>query len=149
MRSLRAADQPIDTWSSCMAEVGMLSTLAGTARRRHSATRAAAVYWAIIRPLSTPGSSARNGGSPWLRAASRKRSVRRSLMAATSATTMASRSQAWASGAPWKLPTDSTRPSASTTGLSMADASSRSAHVSANASASRAAPWTWGAQRSE
>ena len=80
------------------------------------------MYWAIIRPLSTPGSSARNGGSPWLRAASRKRSVRRSLMAATSATTMASRSKAWASGAPWKLPTDSIRPSARTTGLSMADA---------------------------
>ena len=31
-------------------------------------------------PESTPGSSARNGGSPWLRAASRNRSVRRSLM---------------------------------------------------------------------
>ena len=44
-----------------------MSTLAGTASRRHSATRAAAVYWAIISPLSTPGSSARNGGRPWLR----------------------------------------------------------------------------------
>ena len=78
VRSLRAADQPIDTWSSCIAEVGIVSALAGTASRRHSATRAAAVYWAIIRPLSTPGSWARNGGRPWLRAASRNRSPPRS-----------------------------------------------------------------------
>ena len=28
-RSFRPAAQPIDTWSSCMADVGMLSTLAG------------------------------------------------------------------------------------------------------------------------
>ena len=56
-----------------------MSALARTASRRHSATRAAAVYWAIIRPLSTPGSWARNGGRPWLRAASRNLSVRRSL----------------------------------------------------------------------
>ena len=40
--SLRAACQPIDTWSSCMADDGMESTLAGTARRLSSETRAAA-----------------------------------------------------------------------------------------------------------
>ncbi len=42
----------------------MLSALAGTARRRQSATRAAALYWASISPESTPGSAARNGGQP-------------------------------------------------------------------------------------
>jgi hypothetical protein len=40
-RSLRAAPQPIDTWSSCIAEVGSESTLAGDASRRFSATIAA------------------------------------------------------------------------------------------------------------
>ena len=67
-RSLRAADQPIETWSSCIAELGIESTLAGTASRLSSETIAACVYWAIISPESTPGSSARNGGRPWLRA---------------------------------------------------------------------------------
>ena len=37
-RSLRAADHPIETWSSCMAEVGMESTEAGTASRFMSET---------------------------------------------------------------------------------------------------------------
>ena len=41
---------------------------------------------------ATPGSSARNGGSPWLRARSRNRSVRRSLIEATSAATIARKS---------------------------------------------------------
>ena len=77
---MRAAAQPIETWSSCIAEDGIESTLAGTARRLSSLTIPAAVYWAIMWPESTPGSSARNGGSPLLRAASRNRSVRRSLM---------------------------------------------------------------------
>src|ERR1019366_2092046 len=63
-RSLRAAPQPIDTWSSCIPEVGIESTLAGLARRRFSATMAAAVYWAIISPELTPASGARNGRSP-------------------------------------------------------------------------------------
>jgi hypothetical protein len=49
-----------------MAEVGIESTLAGTARRLHSETRAAWVYWLIISPESTPGSSARKGGRPWM-----------------------------------------------------------------------------------
>ena len=31
LRSLRAADQPIDTWSSCIADEGIESTDAGTA----------------------------------------------------------------------------------------------------------------------
>ena len=64
LRSLRAADHPMDTWSSCIAEDGIESTLAGLARRLRSETMAAWVYWAIMWPLSTPGSSARNGLSP-------------------------------------------------------------------------------------
>ena len=39
-RSLRAADQPIDTWSSCIADDGIESTLAGTASRLSSDTSA-------------------------------------------------------------------------------------------------------------
>jgi hypothetical protein len=91
---LRPADQPIDTWSSCIAELGIESTLAGAASRFISETIAACVYWAIMWPESTPGSSARKAGSPWLRATSRKRSVRRSDMLATSAATMARKSRA-------------------------------------------------------
>ena len=64
----------------------------GTASRLSSETIAAWVYCAIMWPLSTPGSSARNGGSPWLRALSRNRSVRRSLIEATSAATIARKS---------------------------------------------------------
>ncbi|CAM5264931.1 hypothetical protein SGRI78S_03210 [Streptomyces griseus subsp. griseus] len=50
VRSLRAADHPMETWSSCIAEDGMESAEAGTASRFISLTRAAWVYWAIIRP---------------------------------------------------------------------------------------------------
>ena len=53
-RSLRAACQPIDTWSSCMPDEGIESTLAGAAHRFISETMAACEYWAIIRPESTP-----------------------------------------------------------------------------------------------
>ncbi len=131
VRSLRADAQPIETWSSCRALDGIESTLAGTASRLSVETMPACVYCAIIRPESMPGSSARNGGSPRLRATSRKRSVRRSLMLATSATPIARKSRTCAIGAPWKLPWDSTRPSSSTDGLSIAAANSRSAMVAA------------------
>ena len=47
-RSLRAADHPIDTWSSCMADDGIESTLAGLASRLSSETIPAWVYWAIM-----------------------------------------------------------------------------------------------------
>ncbi len=53
-RNLRAACQPIETWSSCMPDEGMESTLAGDARRFISETSAAWEYWAIISPESTP-----------------------------------------------------------------------------------------------
>ena len=52
-------------------------------------------------------------------------------------------------GAPWKLPQLSTRPSGRIIGLSMAASSSRSAIVRAWASVSSAAPCTCGVQRSE
>ena len=42
-RSLRAAPQAIETWSSCEALVESVSALAGSARRRFSATIAACV----------------------------------------------------------------------------------------------------------
>ena len=118
----------------------MVSTLAGTASRLSSAQMDAWVYWAIMCPESTPGSAARKGGNPRLRETSRKRSVRRSLMQATSATPIARKSRTCASGAPWKLPWDSTRPSASTEGLSIAEASSRSATLIAYATVSRTLP---------
>ena len=54
--SLRPACQPIDTWSSCIAELGIESTDAGCASRFISVTKEAAVYWAIMRPESTPTS---------------------------------------------------------------------------------------------
>ena len=47
-RSLRAADHPSETWSSCMADVGMESAEAGTASRLSSETIDAWVYWAIM-----------------------------------------------------------------------------------------------------
>lgn len=148
-RSLRAACQPMETWSSCIAEDGIESTDAGTARRFMSETSPACVYWAIIMPESTPGSSTRNAGSPCERAGSSMRSVRRSDMLATSATGMARKSSTYATGAPWKLPFELTRPSSSTTGLSTVAASSRSATVRTYARVSRRPPATCGAQRSE
>src|SRR5207302_7592402 len=55
VRSFNAAPHPIETWSSCIPDVGIESTLAAAARRRFSATSAAAVYWATMRPEFTPG----------------------------------------------------------------------------------------------
>ena len=93
VRSLRAADQPMETWSSCIAEDGIESADAGTASRFISLTSAACVYWAIISPESTPASSARNGGSPCERFLSSSRSVRRSAIEPRSATAMARKSR--------------------------------------------------------
>ena len=93
VRNLRAADHPIETWSSCIADEGMESTLAGVANRLFSLTSAACVYWAIISPESTPGSSARNGGSPALRFLSKALSVLLSAMLPRSATAIAKKSR--------------------------------------------------------
>src|SRR5207249_4414678 len=132
-----------------MPEVGTESTLAGAARRRFSATSAAAVYCATMRPEFTPGSWARKGGKPCERCGSSMRSTRRSAIEPTSAAAMARKSAANASGSPWKLPFDSTSPSSSTIGLSIADDSSTAEIRRANSSVSRAAPATCGLQRTE
>ena len=52
------------TWSSWLAEVGRLSTLAGCASDLFSDASAAAVTCAIMKPELRPGSGARNGGRP-------------------------------------------------------------------------------------
>jgi hypothetical protein len=67
----------------------------------------------------------------------------------TAATAIARKSQAKASGAPWKLRHDRMRPFGSTIGLSIVYASSAAATRRAWATVSRAAPRTYGAQRSE
>ena len=123
VRSLRAAPQPIDTWSSCIALVGSESTLAGAARRRFSATIAACVYWAIISPeFDARRPAARNGGRP-VRAASRRAAGRCGARRSRRPRRPRSRGsrRRTPSGAPWKLPHDSTRPSGSTIGLSIAE----------------------------
>ena len=92
-RSLRAAFQPIETWSSCIAEDGIESTLAGTASRLSSLTiPAGGVLRDHVARSRRRGRAARNGGSPLLRAVSSMRSVRRSVIEATSATAMARKS---------------------------------------------------------
>ena len=148
-RSFRPADQPMDTWSSCIADDGIESALAGAALRFNSDTIAACVYCAIMWPESTPGSSAKNAFNPRFLATSKKRSVRRSDMLATSAATIAKKSRTYATGAPWKFPFDATRPSNATTGLSTAAASSQSATRRAWSIVSRKAPVTCGEQRTE
>ena len=62
--ALRAACQPIETWSSWLPLVGMLSTPAGWASTLFSATSDAAVYWASMKPELVPALRARNGGRP-------------------------------------------------------------------------------------
>ena len=47
-RSFLPADQPMDTWSSCIADDGIESALAGAALRFNSDTIAACVYCAIM-----------------------------------------------------------------------------------------------------
>lgn len=74
---------PIETWSSWLALVGMLSTDAGWASVWSSFTSDAAVYCTIISPLRRPGSSERKGGKPE-RCASTRRAVRRSEIDASS-----------------------------------------------------------------
>ena len=146
-RSLRIDVQPIETWSSWLPEVGMVSTLAGCASTLFSLTSDAAVYCAIISPELVPGSLARNAGRSRENAGSSIRSVRRSAMLASSETAIASMSPAKASGSPWKLPVDMTSPSGTITGLSTIEPSSMSITRRACASTSRTAPCTCGAQR--
>jgi len=120
-RAFRAANAPIDTWSSWFAEVGMESTDDGWARTLFSDTRAAEVYCAIMKPLFSPLSSTRKGGSPE-REASTSLACLLSDMFASSATAMPKKSIARASGCPWKLPPlMATSASANIRGLSVTE----------------------------
>ena len=122
--ALRAAVTPMETWSSLLAEVGIESTLAGWARPLFSEARAAAVTCAIMRPDWSPPSRVRKAGRPES-AGFTRRSMRRSLIAPSSATAMARKSAAMATGSPWKFPPESISPvSANTMGLSVAALSS-------------------------
>ena len=95
--SLWAACTPMLTWSSMSAEVVIDSTEAGTERIRFSATSAAAVYCATMNPEFMPASFVRKGGSPlvWPLVS---RSMRLSLMSASSATAIVATSSAIATG---------------------------------------------------
>ena len=108
-RACRAAIEPIETWSSWFALVGIESAEAGWTSDLFSDTSAAAVYWSSIIPLLRPASSARNGGRPESRP-SISSAVRRSLIEPSSAIASAAKSIASATGSPWKLPPEITRP---------------------------------------
>ena len=126
-RSFSPASHPMLTWSSVVPEVGIESTLAGTARRLHCDTIDACVYCASMKPEFTPGSGTRNAGNPFECAGSSMRSVRRSLIEAISDAAIARKSSANAIGSPWKLPALSTVPSScKTMGLSTSLESSAS-----------------------
>ena len=142
---------PIDTWSSCIALGGQRVDAGGPARRRFSATIAAAVYWAIISPEFTPASVGEERRQP-VRAGAVEHAVGAALgdradIGHRDGEEVGGVARA---GAPWKLPHDSTRPSGRTIGLSMADTSSTLGDAARrSATVSRAAPCTCGVQRSE
>ncbi len=147
----RAAKVAIETWSSWLALVGRLSTLAGWASDLFSLASDAAVTWAIMKPLFSPGSAERNGGrreTP----ASISMAMRRSAIAPTSAIATAIASAASATGSAWKLPPLTMLPSApssptKTSGLSVTALASRTSTSAAWRSWSRQAPTTCGWQR--
>jgi hypothetical protein len=124
--SRRAAKVAMLTWSSWLALVGRLSTLAGWARLLFSLASEAAVTWAIMNPLFKPALGVRKGGrrdTPL----SISIAMRRSAMAPTSAMAQAMASAASATGSAWKLPPEIIAPSsANTSGLSVTALASRS-----------------------
>src|SRR5437016_2410063 len=149
MRSaFQAALIPMGTTSSWLPSVGTDCTLAGVASTRQSATSAAATIWAVMNPDSTPGSRARNAGSPDDRSGFTIRSRRRSASPASVANAIPRTSSARAIGCPWKLPPESTSAS-NTSGLSVAAFNSTATSRSAKAMPSPTAPNTWGEQRIE
>ncbi|MDT4851106.1 hypothetical protein FQZ97_852760 [compost metagenome] len=135
------------TWSSWLALVGRLSTLAGWACDLFSEASAAAVTWAIMKPLLRPGLSTRKGGRPES-VLSISSAMRRSEMAPISAMASASVSAAKATGSAWKLPPESTSlVSVNTSGLSVTALASSSRVRAALPMRSRQAPMTCGWQR--
>ena len=125
-RSLRAAAHPIDTWSSCIAEVG----IDVDARRRREAAVLVDQCGRGVLGDHQARVDARLVGQE-RRQAVRPRRVEQAVDASLGhrAEVGEQRSrgspQRGPSGAPWKLPFDVTRPSESTTGLSIAERSSR------------------------
>ena len=93
----RAACVAMLTWSSWLAEVGMESTLHGEAMALFSATSAAAVTCAIMKPEFNPLFSTKNAGKPLI-FGSTSTAVRRSDRLPISAIAMASVSAANATG---------------------------------------------------
>jgi hypothetical protein len=84
-----------------------------------SEASAAAVTWAIMKPLFRPGLSTRKGGRPES-VLSISKAMRRSDSAPISASARARVSAAKATGSAWKLPPESTSPvSGKTSGLSV------------------------------
>ncbi len=98
------------TWSSWLAEVGRLSTLAGCASDLFSEASAAAVTCAIMKPELSPPCR-RGMAAAALRLASISSAMRRSESAPISAIASARLSAAKATGSAWKLPPESTSPS--------------------------------------
>jgi hypothetical protein len=118
----------------------MESTEAGWLSTRDSATRAAEVTWAIMKPELRPEFFARKGGRP-LRAGFTSCSTRRSLMDASWVQAMARTSRASETGCPWKFPPETMRSSSGkTSGLSVAEFTSMDSTRRAWESPSRAAP---------
>ena len=143
-RRRRAPCVAMLTWSSWFAEVGMLSTLAGWHSMRFSATSAAAVTCASMKPEFTPLSGARNAGSP-LMFGSTSSARRRSAIEPTSAQASARMSAANATGSAWKFPPDSTSPvSGKISGLSVTALASMVSVAACCVIRSRHAPITCG-----
>ncbi len=133
------------TWSSWLALEGIESTLSGWASVLLSETRAAAVYWATIRPLSRPPFSTSIEGSPPLSSGVSRRKVRRSDIPPTSASAMPSRSSQSAGPWPWKFPPEIVRGSSpgrstKTSGLSLAALIAVAIRLLRNATTSRDGP---------
>ena len=125
----------------------MLSTLAGMARWRFSATSAAAVTCGIMKPEFRPGRGVRKAGRPDS-AGSTSMAIRRSASEPISQIAMAIMSAAKATGSAWKLPPETTSPvSANTSGLSLTPFASTASVAAACRSRSRQAPITCGWQR--
>ena len=137
----------MDTWSSWLAEVGMLSTEFGKAKALFSLQSAAAVTCAIMKPEFTPPFFTKNGGNCDM-CLSIIIEMRRSDMEPISAIAKAMLSAAIATGSAWKLPPDNTSPeSANTKGLSDTALASISKTTAAWRNWVKAAPITCGWQR--
>ena len=136
------------TWSSWLAEVGVLSVTQGFARCLFSLISAAVVTSAIIRPEFSPGSGVRKGGRSKLNVGSTISATRRCAMAPTSLTASAIMSAAKPTGSAWKFPPETISPAwVRTSGLSVAAFASISSVRAAWRSTSIAAPVTCGWQR--